>query len=68
MPFATDIMFVARDGKIVEIHAAIMPNDGRVFVSNIPVKAALQVLAGTVMRLDIVAGDFVLHKIFGRTL
>jgi uncharacterized protein len=68
VPFPTDILFIARDGRIIEIHPAVMANDQRVFTAMIPVKAALQVLAGTVMRLDIVAGDFVLNQIFGRTL
>jgi len=68
VPFGSDILFVARDGKIVEIHPAITANSDRIFTANIPVKAALQLLGGSVMRLGIVPGDFVLHKIFGRTL
>ncbi len=68
VPFPTDILFIAQDGRIVEIHPAIMADDSRVLTAMIPVKAALQLLAGTVMRLDIVAGDVVLNKIFGRTV
>jgi uncharacterized protein len=68
VPFPTDIMFMIGDGRIVEIHPQIMPNDGRLLVSNIPVKAALQMLAGTVRRFDIVPGDHVLHEVFGRTI
>jgi len=68
VPFATDILFVTQDGRIIEIHPAIMPNDARVFTANIPVKAALQTRAGLIRSLDIVAGDHVLHKIFGRTV
>jgi uncharacterized protein len=68
VPFATDILFIAADGRIIGIHAAIMANDPAVFVSAIPVKAALQTLGGTVRRLAIRPGDHVLQPMFGRTL
>jgi uncharacterized protein len=68
VPFATDLMFITADGRIIEIHPMIMPNSDQVITSNIPVKAALQVIAGTVRRLDITPGDHVLLPLFGRTL
>ena len=66
--FPTDLLFVSDDGWIVEVHPQIMANDSRTITSMIPVKAALQVLAGTVARTAAMPGDYVLHSIFGRTL
>ena len=68
VPFGTDLMFITADGRIIAIDARIMANDPTVFVSSIPVKAALQCLAGTVGRFGIRPGDDVLHPMFGRTL
>jgi uncharacterized protein len=66
--FPTDLMFVARDGRVLDIHPSIMANDSRVITSSIPVKAALQVIAGTVARISATPGDHLLSSIFGRTL
>jgi uncharacterized protein len=68
VPFATDILFITADGRIVQVEAEIMADDPAVFTSLIPVKAALQTIGGTVRRLDIRPGDHVLHPMFGRTL
>ncbi|MGH6990821.1 MAG: DUF192 domain-containing protein, partial [Stellaceae bacterium] len=68
VPFATDILFVAADGRIIEVEAEILANDPTLYTARIPVKAAVQTIAGTVRRLDIRPGDHVLHPLFGRTL
>lgn len=66
--FPTDLLFVARDGRVIEVDANIMANDRRVFTPTIPVKAALQVVAGTVARTSAAPGDYLLNPLFGRTL
>lgn len=66
--FPTDLLFVASDGRVIEVDANIMANDGRVITATIPVKAALQVIAGTVARTSAAPGDYLLNPIFGRTL
>jgi uncharacterized membrane protein (UPF0127 family) len=68
VPFPTDLIFISRDGRIVEIHPAIMADDRRVYTSGTPVLAALQVIAGTVARIAARPGDYVLSQMFGRTL
>jgi uncharacterized membrane protein (UPF0127 family) len=68
VPFATDLIFITGDGRIVQLRPEIMPDDPATFVSNVPVKAAMQTVAGTVQRLDMAAGDYVLNSMFGRTL
>jgi uncharacterized protein len=66
--FPTDLMFMSKDGRVIEVHPTIMANDSRTITSTIPVKAALQVIAGTVARTSAAPGDYVLNPIFGRTL
>jgi len=68
VPFPTDLLFISADGRVTQVRASIMANDNRVFSSNMPVKAALQVIAGTVMRISARPGDYVLSPLFGRTL
>jgi len=67
IPFPSDLLFIAADGTIIEIHVGLMPNVAS-FTAMVPVRAALVLLAGTVMRLGIVSGDHVLSAIFGRTV
>lgn len=68
VPFPTDLLFVTRDGNVIEVHPSIMANDGRVITSMTPVKAALQFIAGTAARISAAPGDYVLNPLFGRTL
>lgn len=68
VPFPTDLIFISQDGRVVEIKPSIMANDSRVYTARMPVKAALQVIAGTVARITASPGDYVLSDIFGRTL
>jgi hypothetical protein len=68
VPFPTDLLFISRDGRVVEIHSSIMANDSQIYSSRMPVKAALQVSAGTVARIGASPGDYVLNTLFGRTI
>jgi uncharacterized membrane protein (UPF0127 family) len=68
VPFPTDLLFVSRDGRVVEVHPSIMANDSRAITSMIPVKAAFQFIAGTTARISAMPGDYVLNPLFGRTL
>ena len=68
VPFPTDLLFVSRDGRVIEVHPSIMANDSRVITSMTPVKAAFQFIAGTVARISATPGDYVLNPLFGRTL
>lgn len=67
VPYATDLLFISRYGKIFEVHANVMPNLPDPVTSMIPAAAALQMVGGTVRRFGIVGGDYVLHRMFGRT-
>ena len=66
--FPTDLLFAADDGRIVAVYPAIMANDDRAITSSIPVKAALQVIAGTIARAASTPGDHLISPIFGRSL
>ncbi|HXE15862.1 MAG TPA: DUF192 domain-containing protein [Stellaceae bacterium] len=66
--FPTDLFFIAKDGRVLEVHPNIMANDSRAIGSEMPVKAALQVIGGTAMRVSAMPGDHLLSRIFGRTL
>jgi uncharacterized membrane protein (UPF0127 family) len=59
-----DILFISEHGKIINI----IHNTEPLSLSSInavgPAKGALELLAGTVNRLNIKAGDMVLHPIF----
>lgn len=66
--FPTDLFFIAKDGRVLEVHPNIMANDSDTIGSQGPVKAALQVIGGTAMRIGAIPGDHLLSRIFGRTL
>jgi uncharacterized protein len=52
-----DLMFIAGDGTIMEVHTCIPTNSTTPWVSNSPVSGALEVACGTIQRLGILAGD-----------
>jgi uncharacterized membrane protein (UPF0127 family) len=66
--FPTDLLFASGDGRVIEIHAGILPNDSQVITSTTPVKAAMQLIAGSVARISAAPGDHLLYPLFGRTL
>jgi uncharacterized protein len=59
----TDILFISRDGRVVELHPWVRPNSADV-VSTLPVVAALQLAGGTISRIGIAFGDRVLSGMF----
>ncbi len=66
--FPTDLLFAADDGRIVGVYPGIMANDDRAISSSFPVKAALQVIAGTIARSGAAPGDNLISPLFGRSL
>jgi len=60
-----DMLFVAPDGRIADIHERAVPMSEANIVSKVPVKAVLEVNGGTVARLGIKDGDVVHYAIFG---
>ncbi len=63
-PLSLDMLFVADDGRILAIHPRATPFSTRYIPSPGPVRGVLEVLAGTVARLGIGAGDRVTHPLF----
>jgi uncharacterized membrane protein (UPF0127 family) len=60
-----DMVFIAADGRIHRIAERTVPFSLATVSSNGPVRATLELAAGTAERLNIRAGDRVLHPIFG---
>lgn len=62
---ALDMVFIAGDGRIHRIAERTVPLSLATVSSNGPVRATLELRAGITERLDIRAGDRVLHRLFG---
>jgi uncharacterized membrane protein (UPF0127 family) len=60
-----DMIFIRADGTIARIAENTEPLSEAHIVSGAPVKAVLEVVAGTAKRLGIRPGDKVGHRIFG---
>jgi len=60
-----DLLFIAADGHIADIHERAVPLSEATIESKVPVRAVLEVNGGTVSRLGIKSGDLVHHPIFG---
>ena len=61
---ALDMIFIAPDGRIVNIARGTTPESLAIVESAEPVRAVLEVPAGTAARLGIRPGDRVEHRIF----
>lgn len=61
---ALDMIFIAADGRIVNIARRTTPESLAIIESAGPVRAVLEVPAGTAARLGIKPGDRVEHRIF----
>ena len=61
---ALDMIFIAPDGRIVNIARGTTPESLAIIESAGPVRAVLEVPAGTAARLGIWPGDKVEHRIF----
>ena len=60
-----DMLFIARDGRIVHIAQRTVPGSLETISSEGPVKAILEVNGGTAARLGLQPGDRVRHRAFG---
>jgi uncharacterized membrane protein (UPF0127 family) len=60
-----DMLFINSDGTIRAIAEHTVPQSLATIASNGPIRAALELAAGTAERLDIRVGDKVLQRIFG---
>jgi uncharacterized membrane protein (UPF0127 family) len=61
-----DMIFIRGDGRIMRIEESAKPESDRLIPSGAPVRAVLEVIAGTASRLGIKAGDRVAGSIFGK--
>ncbi|MBM3628372.1 MAG: DUF192 domain-containing protein [Alphaproteobacteria bacterium] len=59
-----DMLFIDRDGRVVNIHARAVPFDETSIHSDGPVRGVLELNGGTASRLGLKAGDTVRHAIF----
>ena len=60
-----DMLFIARDGRVVNIAERTVPHSLASISSAGPVRAVLEVNGGTAARLGLKPGDRVLHAMFG---
>jgi uncharacterized membrane protein (UPF0127 family) len=60
-----DMVFIAADGRIVNIAANTKPMSTETILSQGPAKGVLEITGGTARLLGIKPGDVVLHRVFG---
>jgi len=60
-----DMLFIARDGRIVNIRERAVPFSEESIYSDGPVRAVLELNGGTASRLGLRPGDRVRHALFG---
>jgi uncharacterized membrane protein (UPF0127 family) len=60
-----DMVFIAADGTVRAIAENTVPQSLAVIDSRLPVRATLELAAGTTARLNIRVGDKVIQRIFG---
>ena len=58
------MIFINNQGIIESFHERTVPKSLRIISSQGPVRAVLEVNAGTISRLKIKVGDRIYHKIF----
>ncbi len=63
-PLALDLLFIGPKGVIRGLHRNAVPYSTRPMISQMPVLAVLEVLAGTASRLGIRSGDRIRHRVF----
>jgi uncharacterized protein len=61
-----DMIFIRGDGRIARIAENAKPESDDLIPSGAPVRAVLEVIAGTARQLGIKAGDRVVGSIFGK--
>jgi uncharacterized membrane protein (UPF0127 family) len=60
-----DMLFIAANGRVVNIRERAVPHDETSIYSDGPVRSVLELNGGTVTRLGIKPGDVVRHRMFG---
>ena len=60
-----DMLFIGPDGTVTHIAERAVPQSLAIISSGGPVRATLELAAGTAERLDIRVGDKVLQRVFG---
>ena len=60
-----DMIFIRADGRIQRIAPDTVPESTTVIEAGAPVRAVLEVVAGTAQKLGIKPGDRVVHPVFG---
>lgn len=60
-----DMLFVATDGRVVHIVERTVPQSLTTISAGRPVRAVLELNAGTVRRLAVKSGDRLIHPLFG---
>jgi len=60
-----DMLFIAADGKIVNIAAMTVPGNAGPYMSDGPVRAVLELNAGAALHLHLGPGAIVRYKLFG---
>lgn len=63
-----DMLFIAADGRIADIHQRAVPLSEETINSKVPVRAVLELNGGTVARLGIRPGDVVRYPVFGNAV
>jgi uncharacterized protein len=61
-----DMIFIAGDGRVVRVAENAKPMSDDLIPSGRPVRAVLEVIAGTARKFGIAAGDRVTGSIFGK--
>jgi uncharacterized protein len=61
-----DMIFIARDGRVVRVAENAKPMSDDLIPSGHPVRAVLEVIAGTARKFGIVAGDRITGAFFGK--
>jgi hypothetical protein len=61
-----DMIFIRGDGRILRIAENTEPLSTRIVPSGGPVRAVLEVIAGTARKLGLAPGDRVAHPLFGK--
>ena len=61
-----DMIFIASDGRVVHVAQDAKPMSDDLIPSGRPVRAVLEVIAGTARKFGIAAGDRVTGSIFGK--
>lgn len=60
-----DMLFIATDGRVVHIVERTVPQSLTTISAGRPVRAVLELNAGTVRRLAVKSGDRLIHPLFG---